>query len=128
MINIKNKTKEEPIKMRHEKLTEDVIIYILTRDTPELSQLTCASIALKFDVNEDELCRKFKKETQVSLPEYIESAKVHHAAELLKENKEMGIPDIMILVGIEDRQNFNKKFKKILGIDPVQYRELFSDK
>jgi YesN/AraC family two-component response regulator len=128
VINMMNKTKEEPLSMRHEKLTEEVIIYILTRDTAELSLLSCESIAQKFEVSEDELCKKFKKETQVSLPEYIESARIHHAAELLKEKKEMGIPDIMNMVGIEDRQNFNKKFKKILGIDPVQYMELFSDR
>jgi len=114
--------------MKHEKLTEEVIIYILTRDLEELSQLTRYKIAGKFDVNENYLSRRFKKDTQVSLFDYIESAQVHRAAELIKERKDLNITDIQKMVGVEKKQHFNKKFKKILGIGPSQYRDLFRHK
>jgi two-component system response regulator YesN len=114
--------------MKHEKLTEEVIIYILTRDLEELSELTRYKIAQKFDVNENYLSKRFKKDTQVSLFDYIESAQVHHAAELIKERKDLNISDVQEMVGIEKKQHFTKKFKKILGIGPNQYRELFREK
>lgn len=114
--------------MKHDKLTEEVIIFILTRDIDELAELTRYKIADKFEVNETYLSKKFKKDTQMSLFDYIESAQVHTAAELLKERKELTISDVMRMVGVEKKQHFNKKFKKILGINPAQYRDLFKDK
>ena len=114
--------------MKHEKLTEEVIIYILTRDLEDLSQLTRYKIAQKFDVNESYLSKRFKKDTRVALFDYIESAQVHMAAELLKERENLGVADVQKMVGIEKTQHFYKKFKKILGISPTQYRDLFKDK
>ena len=114
--------------MKHEKLSEEVIIHILTRDLQELSQLTRYKIAEKFAVNENYLSRRFKKDTQVSLFDYIESAQVHIAAELLKERKDLTVADVQKIVGIEKSQHFSKKFKKILGITPSQYRDIFKDR
>lgn len=114
--------------MKHDKLTEEVIIYILTQDLEDLAQLTRYKIAQKFDVNENYLSKRFKKDTQTSLFDYIESAQVHQAAELLKERKDLGIQDVQRMVGVEKTQHFNKKFKKILGISPGQYRDLFRHK
>jgi AraC-like DNA-binding protein len=114
--------------MKHEKLTEEVIVYILTRNLKELSQLTRYKIADKFDVNENYLSRRFKKDTQMSLFDYIESAQVHRAAELLKERSDLSVADVQKLVGVEKSQHFSKKFKKILGINPSQYRGIYQDK
>ncbi len=114
--------------MKHDKLTEEVIIYILTRDLEELAQLTRYKIAQIYEVNENYLSKRFKKDTQMSLFDYIESAQIHRAAELLKENPDLNIMDIKGRVGIEKKQHFNKKFKKIFGITPVQYRDLFIHK
>jgi len=114
--------------MKHEKLTEEVIIFILTRNLEELSQLTRYKIAQKFEVNENYLSKKFKKDTHVSLFDYIESAQVHRAAELLKERKDLNVVDVQKMVGIEKKQHFTRKFKKILGISPSQYRDLFKDR
>jgi AraC-like DNA-binding protein len=114
--------------MKHDKLTEEVIIYILTQDIESLSQLTRYKIAEKFGVNENYLSKRFKKDTQVSLFDYIESAQVHMAAELLKERNGLTVADVQKMVGVEKTQHFYKKFKKILGISPTQYRELFKSK
>ncbi len=111
--------------MKHDKLTEEIIIYILTRNLQELSELTRYKIAERFDVNESYLSRRFKKDTQVSLFDYIESAQVHQAAELLKERKDLAVADVQKMVGVEKSQHFSKKFKKILGINPSQYRDIF---
>jgi len=114
--------------MKHEKLSQEVIIYILTMDLKELSQLTRYKIAEKFSVCETYLSKRFKKDTQVSLFDYIESAQVHMAAELLKEREDLCVTDVQKMVGIEKTQHFYKKFKKILGINPSQYRNLFITK
>jgi len=112
--------------MKHEKLTEEVIIYILTRNIEELSQLTRYYIAQKFQVNETYLSKRFKKDANISLFDYIEAAQIHSAAELLKENSGLKATEIHKKVGIEKYQNFAKKFKKIYGISPSQYRDIFN--
>jgi len=109
----------------NDKLAEEVIIFILTRDLEELAKLTSEMIAAKFEVDEHDLLKKFKKDTQVTLEDYIESAQVHQAAELLKEKKDLGMIDIMRMVGLEKKHRFTRKFEKILGIDPYRYRDLF---
>jgi two-component system response regulator YesN len=114
--------------MKHEKLTEEVIIYILTQELQELSQLTRYKIADKFEVNESYLSKRFKKDTGVSLFDYIESAQMYQAAELLKERHELTIGDVQRMVGVEKSQHFTKKFKKVLGIIPSQYRNIFRER
>lgn len=114
--------------MKHEKLTEEVIVFILTRSMTELAQLTRYKIAQKFLVNENYLSKRFKKDTHISLFDYIESAQVQCAAELLRENPGLRVTDVQKQVGIEKYQNFNKKFKKIFGITPCQYRDIFKNK
>lgn len=114
--------------MKHEKLTEEIIIFILTQELPELSQLTRYKLAHKFEVNENYLSKRFKKDTGVSLFDYIESAQMYQAAELLKERNDLSISDVQKLVGVEKNQHFTKKFKKILGISPSQYRNIFRDR
>lgn len=111
--------------MKHEKLTEEVIVYILTRNIEELSELTRYTIAQKFQVNENYLSKRFKKDAKISLFDYIEASQIRYAAELLKENHGMKVTDIHKKVGIEKYQNFAKKFKKIFGISPCQYRDIF---
>ena len=114
--------------MKDEKLSEEVIIYILTQDLEDLSRLTSHTIAQKFNVDENYLAKRFKKDTQVSLVDYIESAQVHMAAELLKESEDLSVAEVQKMVGVEKTSQFYKKFKKILGISPAQYRDLFKDK
>lgn len=114
--------------MKHDKLTEEVIIYILTRDLQELSQLTRYKLAQIFDVSENYLSKRFKKDTQVALFDYIESAQVHQAAELLREREDLNVGDVQKMVGIEKSQHFSRKFRKILGINPSQYRDIFRNK
>jgi len=114
--------------MKHEKLTEEVIIFILTQSMEDLAQLTRYKIAEKFMVNENYLSRRFKKDTNISLFEYIESAQVHLAAELLRGRLDLCVGDVQKMVGIEKYQNFSKKFRKIFGIGPAQYREIFKKK
>ncbi|UCH96365.1 MAG: helix-turn-helix transcriptional regulator [Candidatus Aminicenantes bacterium] len=114
--------------MKHEKLTEEVIIYILTRDVQDLSQLTRYKIAEKFNVNENYLSKRFKKDTRLSLFDYIERAQVNMAAELLRERKDLSVADVQRMVGVEKTQHFYKKFKKIWNISPTKYRDLFKDK
>jgi len=114
--------------MKHEKLTEEVIIFILTQELQELSQLTRYMIAEKFEVNESYLSKRFKKDTGVSLFDYIESAQMYQAAELLKERHDLAIGDVQRMVGVEKNQHFTKKFKKVLGISPSQYRKIFRER
>lgn len=64
----------------------------------------------------------FKQYTQKSYTEYLIELKILHAKKLLKINK-MSILEISLSSGFESISNFNRFFKKIVGITPTQYKK-----
>ena len=52
--------------------------------------------------------------------EFIESIKMKHAAQLIKEGN-MRVSDANYLLGFNDPKYFTIRFKKIFGMSPSQY-------
>lgn len=71
-------------------------------------------------------CREFKKCTGKSPKKFIIYQRIEKAKELLK--KGFKITDIAINVGFNDLPNFNKQFKKIIGMTPTEYRNLLKNR
>jgi two-component system, response regulator YesN len=69
-----------------------------------------------------ELSRKFKKETGVSITDYINKQRINEAVSIM-ENKNLLVTDIAQMVGFNDVNYFTKVFKKIKGITPSEYRK-----
>lgn len=64
----------------------------------------------------------FKKQTQRSYSEYLLDLKLSHAKKLLKINK-LSTSEISLSSGFESISNFNRFFKKKVGITPTQYKK-----
>jgi AraC family transcriptional regulator len=67
------------------------------------------------------LCRIFKKETGISIGEYLRENKIKRACDLLRTTS---IPPstVSMLLGYSDNAHFYREFKKRVGCTPVQYR------
>jgi len=65
----------------------------------------------------------FKSVTSRNFVEYLTNYRIKKSMELLK-NTDMRVIDIASSVGFENVTNFNRVFKKFIGLSPVQYRKL----
>jgi two-component system, response regulator YesN len=66
----------------------------------------------------------FKKETGKNFMEYIIAERIKHAKVLLiQTNKD--ILEVSLEVGYSDLKYFSKVFKKVVGVNPSEYRKLY---
>lgn len=86
------------------------------------SDLSLNSLASIFGVNPSYLSSLFKKETGVTLTEYVNKKRVERAKELLLSTN-LQIQNISQRCGILDVNYFTKTFKKHTGLTPKKYRE-----
>lgn len=86
------------------------------------SDLSLNNLASIFGVNPSYLSSLFKKETGVTLTEYVNKKRVERAKELLLSTN-LQIQNISQRCGILDVNYFTKTFKKHTGLTPKKYRE-----
>lgn len=85
-------------------------------------ELTLASLAGMFHLNETYLSGLFKQHAGVTFSEYVTSLRMNKAGELLAQS-ELKLTDIAMLVGISSSSYFSTSFKKYYGMSPKEYRE-----
>lgn len=96
---------------------------VLTRiDSDLTADLTLKAQAELLKVNASYLSSLFKKETGMTLTEYVNRKRVEHAIFLLNSTS-MQIQTIAEYCGIPDVNYFTKMFKKIIGKTPKEYRD-----
>lgn len=110
--------------MKFEDIVEEVVEYILTRGLKELSQLTRYKIANHFGINQNYLSEKFKKETQMTIWQFLNFEKMRRAEFLLRTFHNLSVVTISKMVGSEKCQLFRKNFRKVFGINPGKYRSI----
>ncbi|MCM3785393.1 AraC family transcriptional regulator [Neobacillus mesonae] len=64
----------------------------------------------------------FKKHYGVSVTEYIATTRMEHAKQLMLDS-ELRLRDIAHLVGYPDEFYFSRKFKKMMGVSPSEYKK-----
>lgn len=79
-------------------------------------------IAEKVDLSPKYLSILFKRETGISVSDYIQQTRIDEAKKLLIYSK-TSISEIAALLQFNDQSYFTRVFKKICGITPMQFRE-----
>ena len=108
---VKTKEKHSPVENVKKMITENISVEIC-RD----------ELAKSVYMSPDYLTKLFKKETGVSLSEYIIEKRIALAEQLLDATK-LSIVEIAQKTGFSYSSYFVKIFKKKRGITPQQYRE-----
>ena len=93
------------------------IYYIKLHFTEDLSLTDVAAYA---NVNPNYLSGTFQKEMGRSLREYITSARMERAGELLARG-ELRVADVAERVGVHDVKYFSRLFKEAVGMTPGEY-------
>jgi transcriptional regulator GlxA family with amidase domain len=63
----------------------------------------------------------FKTETGTSIGRYLKILRLQEAKELIGTTS-LSIKEVMAQVGVKDKSNFARDFRKAYGFSPVQYR------
>ncbi len=101
------------------KLVKEVCIYIMQNYS---NKLNVEILAKQFFVSEGHLMRAFKKETNMTVIEFVMEYRIYIAKNLLKD-KTNKIYDVAKKVGYEDTKYFSKVFKKMTGEAPNNYNK-----
>lgn len=86
-----------------------------------LQSLSREDIASHVFLNPDYLTRVFKKDTGVSISDYLQQQRIEYAKQLL-EQTEQSVSDIALSSGYSNLSYFSTMFKKATGIGPADYR------
>lgn len=68
-------------------------------------------------------CRYFKLHTRKSYIRFLNEVRINIACRLLKDGQQ-NISQICFEVGFQNLSNFNRQFKKVMGMTPSRYRGL----
>lgn len=82
--------------------------------------LSLKKIAEEIFVNPSHLSRVFKKETGLSLTNFINKKRIEEAKVFLKKGN-ISVTDVAFMVGFNDLNYFSKVFKKYTGLTPTNY-------
>ena len=110
---------------RHEKeatgKTDPKILEILQWTKEHMAEdIKIDDVADNFHYSKYYFCRFFKKHTGKTYNEYINTLRVNHAIELMKQGKSATF--CCMECGFDDLSYFIKLFKKKFGMSPSQYR------
>ena len=95
---------------------------ILIIESDLSSDLSLSALAQAHNISAGYLSTVFKRETGMTLTQFVMEKRVKHAIKLL-ESTHLQIQTIALHCGIMDVQYFSKMFKKITGKTPKEYRE-----
>ncbi len=84
------------------------------------------SVANQVKLERTYLYRLFKKETGMSIIEYINKCRVSEAKIMLID-EDVSVKDVALCVGFVDQMYFSRVFKKIAGQTPTEYRKSTND-
>lgn len=104
----------------HTLMTEQVCQYVRQNYS---SSLSLPELAELVHTNPSYLSRVFKQSTGISLVSYITRIRIEAAKKMLTDTDEL-VVDIASACGYNYVPHFNKIFKKMTGMTPVQYKKL----
>lgn len=91
------------------------------------TDFTISGIAEEFSVSPSWLSHYFKKYMHLTLIEYVNEKKMNMAKLILCES-EVSLEELTINLGYSSISSFIRSFKKIVGMTPGKYREIYGKK
>ncbi len=102
-------------------VTVSIIIYIEENYT---KQINLEMIAKSIGYNKNYICSAFKKDTDVSIIDYLNFVRIRQAAVYISYS-DIDISQICSRVGFANVSHFNRTFKKFLGFSPTTFKKMY---
>jgi AraC-like DNA-binding protein/mannose-6-phosphate isomerase-like protein (cupin superfamily) len=113
-----------PIAGKSEKRIDTVCNYVYNH---YIEPITLESISSIAGLKTQSFCRFFKNSTGKVFNDYLTELRIAHACMLLIET-EKNISEVCFESGYSNLSNFNRRFAKLKGTSPRNYRNEFKDK
>ena len=102
----------------------DIYNYTMSNFKQKISLEEVASIAC---LSVNSFCRYFRSQTRKTYSQFLMEIRIGHACKLLIENR-LTVSKICLESGFNNFSNFNRYFKIINGLSPLEYKKSFSKK
>jgi AraC-like DNA-binding protein len=103
----------------------DIYQYTIKRYAENITLKDVASIAC---LTPQSFCRYFKKHTQKTYIDFLNEIRINQACKKIIEGRYNSIATLALETGFNNAVSFNRVFKKITGIAPLQYRKDYMEK
>ena len=98
----------------------DTILNNIRNHYAEINNLS--ELAYSSGISKEYLCRLFKKETGLTVTEYLNGVRIRNACDMLRDTKK-SITEISFSCGFHSTMYFNKTFKRIVNMTPTEFRK-----
>jgi AraC-like DNA-binding protein len=110
--------------MKTKNVSDRVIRYVMTVNDKEFAALTVGTLACSFQIDRYKLLRQFKRQTDMTLEDFLNKEKMARAAFLLKTYREITVKEVSERIGFCTCDYFIRKFRAFYGLAPGRYRIL----
>ncbi|MBD5156593.1 MAG: helix-turn-helix domain-containing protein, partial [Butyrivibrio sp.] len=100
---------------------DDRLVAIINYIQNNYQDVTLESLAAKFHLSEPYISKFIKDKSGKTFGEHVTYVRMKKAKVLLK-NGNMTVENIALAVGYQNVEHFNRQFKKMFDMTPVQYR------
>lgn len=114
---------EHKLFSRHQQALKDALQYVEVHFTEELSMEQVSKVAM---LSPSYFSYLFKTMTGKTFIEHLTAIRIQKAMELLRDTNQF-VLEICLDVGFKNVNHFNRTFKSITGLTPLQYRKAVSD-
>ncbi|MCD7837023.1 MAG: 2-isopropylmalate synthase [Lachnospiraceae bacterium] len=100
---------------------EERIVDIVSYIQKQYAEVTLDRLSEEFHLSKPYLSKYIKDKTGMTFQEAVKEERMNKACALLKETSQ-SVENVAASVGYENVEHFNRLFKKLYGLTPVQYR------
>jgi len=108
--------------MENKNVSDLVIRHVMTVTDKEFADLSVGTLAYSFKIDRYKLSRQFKRQTAMTLEDFLLKEKMTRSAFLLKAQREITVKEVSQRIGFCTSDYFIRKFRKFFGIAPGRYK------
>jgi AraC-like DNA-binding protein len=110
--------------MRNMTFSEKIVDFILSLEIEELANLNEQRITELFDVKISYLYRKYKKEQEMTLQQFILRHKLQCAMFMLSRGEKFCVEEMSLKLGFQNTETFVNEFSDYFAVEPERYQEI----
>lgn len=130
ILKLISKAKKEPLSnfVYHKSYSDvegkkmrDVFEYTIENYHKSIYLEDIANVA---NMTKNAFCKYFKRRTNKTYISFLTELRIENACKLIQSKEDFSIAEIAYKVGFQNISNFNRKFKEIKKVTPLQYKNL----
>ncbi|GAA4275520.1 AraC family transcriptional regulator [Aquimarina mytili] len=102
----------------------NVFQYVMTSFYGDISLQEVSDIA---NMTPNAFCRYFKQRTNKTFFQFLTEVRIENACQIISKEPDISIAEASYSSGFKNLSNFNRKFKRIKGMTPSEYRKRLYD-